>query len=389
MKRNFKRLVCFLMSVMLVFSAVGVSARDKDAKTGLFKLEARTAEAVAGEDIHLTVRVENNPGINCARFALYYDRNYFSVDSSEQLKETFPQGFYLASKTTQYPYVMVIVSLTESSTDGGICEIVLKSRDTTPAGVYEFGLDYSEDDVCNAEGITVEFDVEGTSTTIKQGAAKAEKASDPLPMYYPNDGFKRVGSLDNFTKKNTYDQSTYIDLEKDAWYQSEVISAYEYALMLGKGNARFVPDATITLAEGVTLASRISDLYFGGNGEFKPYDDDPWYSSYLSYARQKRFYSEDLFGSDFNREITRKEFALLMSKALPQDCYEQINNISELPDLDKQDAAFEDILKLYNAGILTGNDSELTFTPDSPIKRCEVAAIVNRMAIAANRKTLS
>jgi len=47
------------------------------------------------------------------------------------------------------------------------------------------------------------------------------------------------------------------------------------------------------------------------------------------------------------------------------------------------------VYKLYNAGILEGNDAIGTFAPNTNIKRSEVAAIVNRMMHPENRKTLN
>ena len=45
------------------------------------------------------------------------------------------------------------------------------------------------------------------------------------------------------------------------------------------------------------------------------------------------------------------------------------------------------VYKLYQAGVLTGNDEAGTFAPMTNIKRSEVAAIVNRMMHAENRIT--
>ena len=42
-------------------------------------------------------------------------------------------------------------------------------------------------------------------------------------------------------------------------------------------------------------------------------------------------------------------------------------------------------LMLYNAGVLLGSDSNGTFNPKSPIKRSEISAIINRVALPENR----
>ena len=47
------------------------------------------------------------------------------------------------------------------------------------------------------------------------------------------------------------------------------------------------------------------------------------------------------------------------------------------------------MLKLYNAGILTGSDAAGSFKPTSTIQRSEVATIVTRMADKSLRKTFT
>jgi len=47
------------------------------------------------------------------------------------------------------------------------------------------------------------------------------------------------------------------------------------------------------------------------------------------------------------------------------------------------------VYKLYNAGVLRGNDAIGTFAPMTNIKRSEVATIVNRMMNPEKRVTLA
>ena len=75
-----------------------------------------------------------------------------------------------------------------------------------------------------------------------------------------------------------------------------------------------------------------------------------------------------------------------MAKALPNDFYAKMNMFTEVPDLDKKDATYSAVLKLYNAGIVIGSDEKYNFLPESNITRAEIAAIVNRIAEPANRK---
>ena len=88
---------------------------------------------------------------------------------------------------------------------------------------------------------------------------------------------------------------------------------------------------------------------------------------------------------------TRAQFATIFAAALPEAALPQINGIGEkeIPDVEMSDRYGEAVLKLYRAGILTGNDEAGTFAPTTNIKRSEVAAIVNRMMNEEIRKTFA
>ena len=76
----------------------------------------------------------------------------------------------------------------------------------------------------------------------------------------------------------------------------------------------------------------------------------------------------------------------IFSKALPYGEYKKINSISALPDVDGYTRYSNEIFQLYNAGIITGSDKNLTFKPETNISRAEVAAIIARIVKPENRK---
>ena len=63
-----------------------------------------------------------------------------------------------------------------------------------------------------------------------------------------------------------------------------------------------------------------------------------------------------------------------------------INDVTALPDVASDDPACAAILRLYNAGILTGVDDKGTFPPDALITREQIAAVVTRAADPGLRK---
>jgi len=75
----------------------------------------------------------------------------------------------------------------------------------------------------------------------------------------------------------------------------------------------------------------------------------------------------------------------LFASTLPNKYFNAINDIKGIPDVVDTDKNADVYLMLYNAGILLGSDEKGTFNGSSKIKRSEVAAIINRVAIPESR----
>lgn len=113
-----------------------------------------------------------------------------------------------------------------------------------------------------------------------------------------------------------------------------------------------------------------------------------WYDKYVDYAAEKGILDSVSFKpEDYDRNITRAELCTLFASAVPEEYYNPINDINGIPDVDRTAKNADVFLALYRAGILLGSDKEGTFNPDSDIKRSEVAAIINRVALPENRVT--
>ena len=184
--------------------------------------------------------------------------------------------------------------------------------------------------------------------------------------------------LFNFKKVNTSRiNGQFYDVKKDDWFYPYVTYAYEYDLVKGTGAGAFNPYGEITVAETIALASRIHSIYHNARSDFAY--SSPWYRSYVGYALDSNIIANEY--SNYDAKLTRAEFASILSKALPDSEFNKINNISlgSLPDVPRYAEFAYDIYKLYNAGILTGNDNYGTFAPQSTIQRCEVSTILARM----------
>lgn len=193
------------------------------------------------------------------------------------------------------------------------------------------------------------------------------------------------GNLNNFEEVNEYTVGQFSDVSSSSWYADSVAAAYRKGLVKGTSATQFNPNGNMTIAETITLAARLRSIYETGTAEFE--QSDPWYQTYVDYATENGIIAEGDY-SDYTKAATRAQFAYIMAKALPGEALSTINNIpfGQIPDVSLSETYSGAVYKLYKAGILTGNDSYGTFTPDSTITRSAVATIVTRMADMSLRK---
>ena len=192
-------------------------------------------------------------------------------------------------------------------------------------------------------------------------------------------------SFSNFIVKETYADGQFVDVAKDIWYADSVQTAYELGLVKGSSANTFSPTGKISIAETLAFASRLHNIYHANNADFT--QQTPWYQVYVDYCVMNGIINEGEY-PDYSVSATRAQFSSILSKALPTEAFASLNDVpmGAIPDVPKTATYAEAVYLLYRAGILTGNDIHGTFSPDSMIQRCEVAAIVTRMAVPSHRK---
>ena len=192
-----------------------------------------------------------------------------------------------------------------------------------------------------------------------------------------------AAAMEVFQPVQAYTAGQFYDVESSQWYEQSVQKAYELGLMSGDPSGTFRPTGQVTLAETVTVAARIHSLATTGAENFV--QGSPWYQVYVDYAQQNGMLTVE--PADYSKAATRLEFAQILAKALPAEDLTAINQVADgaIPDV----ADDQSVYSLYRAGVLTGSDKQGTFLPDSTIQRCEVAAIVTRMALPELRQLVS
>jgi len=181
-------------------------------------------------------------------------------------------------------------------------------------------------------------------------------------------------------KNLTYTPGCFSDVDESAWYGPAVAQAYEYGLVCGKGGKQFDPDGALSLAEAVKLACVVHNIYNGGDGSFS--QGTPWYKVYVDYAVENGIIKREDFNGNYGRPATRAEAAYIFSGSVSQKGLPQINDIKP-SDVSSDTPYAENIIMLYNAGILRGDGKG--FAPDSSLSRADACALVSRLILPAER----
>ncbi|MDE7004245.1 MAG: S-layer homology domain-containing protein [Oscillospiraceae bacterium] len=188
--------------------------------------------------------------------------------------------------------------------------------------------------------------------------------------------------LDNFKTVNRYQTGQFTDVRASDWFADNVKSAYELGLMKGNSPATFAPNATITVAEAVTVAARVRDIYWGEGTSFTAKAGAAWYQPYVDYAIANGMMNTA--PADYERPATRAELARWLDSALAGEGTEPATQTVRFTDVTEAHRDYACIMDLVRAGIMGGKGDGI-FDPDAPVLRCEAAAMLSRAALPSLR----
>ncbi|MCQ2406386.1 MAG: S-layer homology domain-containing protein [Oscillospiraceae bacterium] len=352
----------FLFALMLcVFAFAGAKPTSADAVSWV---QARKSEGWA-------VAYDASLGPQCVDLIKYYFDDFFGIphfngDAYSYASKTLPAGWTYTS--------------TPSAGD-----IAVWKKNQGIAGIYGH---VAIVESAGASGFSY-IDIDGN--TGKAGYGSIRKQSQyPATFIHPD--FSDSGSAgDAFPAVNTYKDGQFSDVSSSAWYSGSVASVYEKGLMKGSGSDTFNPTGCVTIAEAVTMASRIHSIYNCGSENFRP-ASGAWYNTYMNYAFVNGIIDISVYSCDNpNAKASHALFAEIFAKALPADALPAINSIPDysIPDVGMYEDYAGSVYLLYRAGILTGSDSAGSFRPEATITRAEAAALISRMVDSSLRKSFS
>ena len=189
------------------------------------------------------------------------------------------------------------------------------------------------------------------------------------------------------------------DVSDSDWYYENIKALYELGLVNGQEDGAFGPEDNMSVAEVVTMAARLRSLYEEGDSEAGPArcGGGSWYQPYVSYLQSLDVIAQE-FEGNYSRAVTRGEMAHILSRTLPRELFVPVNrdvvlaghsNRNYITDVGRDTPYWEDILLLYQWGILSGVDGTGSFLPGKAIPRCQVAAMVTRLVYSDMRIQLS
>lgn len=180
----------------------------------------------------------------------------------------------------------------------------------------------------------------------------------------------------------------FLDADESAWYGSQqqgvIKSVVQLGIMNGYTDGTFHPIGNITLSEAIKMAAVVHATCNNQTISFSASDGGKWYDAYLNYCVKNRIVSSDEYSS-LNAYATRAQIAHIFAKATSD--FAVVNDIDYdyISDVSERSEYADEILALYRAGILTGDERTRAFRPSDTITRAEAAAIISRVALPTTR----
>ena len=194
---------------------------------------------------------------------------------------------------------------------------------------------------------------------------------------------------DSDTKFSTStDYYGFLDADESAWYGSQqqgvIKSVVQLGIMNGYTDGTFHPIGNITLSEAIKMAAVVHATCNNQTISFSASDGGEWYDAYLNYCVKNRIVSSDEYSS-LDAYATRAQIAHIFAKATSD--FAVVNDIDYdyISDVSERSEYADEILALYRAGILTGDERTRAFRPSDTITRAEAAAIISRVALPTTR----
>lgn len=184
----------------------------------------------------------------------------------------------------------------------------------------------------------------------------------------------------------TYTDSTFKDVNYNAWYKEGVANSYQLKLMGGESDKKFNPTGNLTVAQTIAIASRLNSIYTTGNlGAIPDVKGGKWYDGVVKYAQDNGIIkSSDFSASAMNKPATRGQVAYILGNSVPSKELGVINKDAKFADVTSKTAYSDSILNLAKAGVLAGK-TDTEFKASDVVTRAEASVIITRLVRPSSR----
>lgn len=176
--------------------------------------------------------------------------------------------------------------------------------------------------------------------------------------------------------------ASFTDVAPDSWYYENVTNMTENGYLKGYPDGSFMPDATITAAEFVSVVARVCGL------EKSPAQNSHWAGGLMQTALDKQWYDWDEIpptAETYDNPIVRQIAVKIVMKAFAPDVRGDYNiETKKMADFSSLDGRYyEPVIAAYSKGIANGDNSG-NFNPKSPLTRAEACALISRAVTKLN-----
>ncbi len=205
-------------------------------------------------------------------------------------------------------------------------------------------------------------------------------AAAPAVSYVPGEGLSVFEDVADMTPY------TFTDLSSGHWAYSGIEISYNKGILQGYQDSTFRAEKTVTWAQAIVVAARLHAAYYGNRLDTTVLSGDYWYSPYFRYcdghdmipsACPKGVYLDSVV-------INRYNLAYIFSRTIDGEDMPVISTRA-IPDIKKIPAQYLSSVKaLYAAGVINGW-ADNSFGGDRLTTRAQLAVIISRLLIPAER----
>lgn len=292
MKKHLKLTALFLAAILSLSIPVFAAS---DTPTFTAKADAKAVDV--GDEVEITISIEDNPGISCLVFDVDYDNSLFSCAEADVKMESnlSNNGFAIVVNPDNNGMLRIVVAAAEDmDTDGKLFTLTFHAK---KPGTSDFELLF-EDVVSNMA--LIDATTKDTSVTVNGKAVPGETTPEvEAPVETPE--IESPATI------------FFSDVPETHWAYSYIQNVVKQGLFTGISNNQFGPDMNVTRGMFVTVLYSNAGTPAADPSTFSDVSSNAWYAKSVSWASKQGIVSgigDNKFGPELS--ITREQLALIL-----------------------------------------------------------------------------